>query len=344
MKIQIKTQLNPTESVVDTILKDRGLTRDWFTAGETDLLDGRTFRNFEAAKNLLKDNLTKNIAIYVDSDTDGFCSSSIIYMWLKSKYHIQPKVIIPEGKVHGIIPTLIPNDIDLLIVPDASSSEALIHKGLMEKGIKILVLDHHEFNLENGEYATIINPQHPDCTYGNKSISGTGVTYKFTEGIDIEEGVDYHSKYLDLVAIATVADVMNIGTMDNKALVNLGLKNLQNPYFTTFHKFDGRSKMKKVTPGVISWYLVPPINGLIRVGNIQDKTELFQAMVGELPAEMVVANVTKLKGKQDRQKEPIIVRIAMNLNAKPDSKTHGVIMTDIPSSTPKAMTGLIAGK
>ena len=344
MKIEIKTALQPEKSALDTILENRGLTRDWLTAGREDLLDGRVFRHFKEADSLLKANLDKKIGIYVDSDTDGFSSASIMYMWLKEKYGIQPEVIIPEGKVHGIIPTLIPEDIDLLIVPDASSSEALIHKPLIDRGTNILILDHHEFNLSNGEFATIINPQHPDCPYANKFISGTGVTYKFMEGVDKNEGVDFHSKYIDLVAIATVADVMDMSSMDNKALINIGLSHVQNPYFVSYHKIDNRIKDMEIDPIVVGFYMVPPINALIRLGNLKEKRELFEALVGELPPEMVAAAIKSIKGKQDRQKDPIVTRIAMTLNSTEGSKTHAVIMTTAPINTPRSMTGLIAGQ
>lgn len=342
MKIDIKAKLEG--GVVDTILENRGLTRDWLDAGREHLLDGRVLRNFEKGEALLKKHLNNRIGILVDSDTDGFSSSGILYQWLKEKYQIDPVVIIPEGKIHGIMEHLIPRDLDLLIVPDASSSEALIHKKLMDEGIEILVLDHHEFNLSNGEFATIINPQHPDCPYENKSISGTGVTYKFMEGVDKNEGVDFHSKYIDLVAIATVADVMDLKTMDNKAMVNIGLSNITNPYFSAYHKFDKRINEMEIDPIVVGFYMVPPINALIRLGGIDEKTELFDAIVGKMPAEMVVATVGKIKGRQDRQKDPIITRIAMTLNSTEGSKDHAVIMTTAPANTPKSMTGLIAGQ
>lgn len=344
MKIDIKTELKG--NVVDTILETRGVSKAWLDAGREHLLDGRKLRNFDKAEALLNKHIKNKskIGIFVDSDTDGFSSSGILYQWLKDKYGVKANVIIPEGKVHGILQHLVPEDLDLLIVPDASSSEALIHKDLIAKGIEILILDHHEFNLSNGEFAVIINPQHPDCPYENKNISGTGVTYKFMEGVDRNEGKDFHSKYIDLVAIATVADVMDLKTMDNKALVNIGLSNVVNPYFSAYHKFDQRIKDMEIDPIVVGFYMVPPINALIRLGGVEEKTELFEAIVGELPAEMVVASVGKIKGRQDRQKDPIITRIAMTLNAQEGSKDHAIIMTTAPFNTPRSMTGLIAGQ
>lgn len=344
MKIKVATEIGPGENAVDCVLKSRGLNRAWLTAGKNDLLDGRELRNFESGSKLLKDSLDKNIAIYVDSDTDGFCSSAIMYLWLKDKYKKEAKIIIPEGKVHGIIASLIPEDIDLLIVPDASSSERVIHKELFEKGIKTLILDHHEFDSSKDQYAIIINPHHPECPYKNKGLSGTGVVYKFIEGIDRNDGVDFYSKYIDLAAIATVADSMDLKEMDNKALVNIGLKEIHNPYFKEAKKADNRVKDKTMDAIIVGFYLVPTINALIRLGSIEEKIDLFNAIVGITPPQSVIANLKRVKSKQDNDKEPIITRIALNLQSQPGGLDHAIIFTNTPAHTPKSITGVIAGQ
>lgn len=343
MKINVAMELKGGSSAVESVLEHRGLTQEWLDAGEKDLLDGRAMHNFEKAEALLKDNLGKKIALYVDSDTDGFSSSAIMYGWLKEKYNITPEVIIPAGKVHGIILELVPEDISLLIVPDASSSETDFHKKLVDRGTQVLVLDHHEIAPAEEEYAVIVNPHHPKCTYSNKNLSGTGVVYKFIEGVDKNEACDYHTKYLDLVAIATVADSMSLASMDNKAIVNLGFKELRNPYFKEYYNFNQRLASKPFNPMLVSFYLVPPINALIRIGEVEDKRALFYAMAGESAPQSVVAMIGRIKSKQDRDKTPVITRIAINLE-KEDGLKHNAIMTRIPPVAEKAITGVVAGQ
>ena len=343
MKINVAMELNKSKGAVGSILSHRGLTEEWLSAGEKDLLDGRDMRNFEKAEQLLKENLEKKIAIYVDSDTDGFSSSAIMFAWLADKYGVVPEVIIPAGKVHGIILDLIPEDIDLLIVPDASSSEGEIHKILIERGTQVLVLDHHEIDLEGGEHAVIVNPHHPECTYKNKDLSGTGVVYKFIEGVDKNDKVDFYSKHLDLAAIATVADSMSLKSMDNKAIANLGLREINNPYFKEYYNFNTRLASKPFDATLVSFYLVPPINALIRIGEVEDKRDLFFAMAGEAQAQPVVAMIGRIKSKQDRDKTPVITRIALNL-AKEDGLKHSAIMTKVPPTAAKAVTGVMAGQ
>ena len=76
------------------------------------------------------------------SDNDGITSFAICKQWvLDKKPDLQITTIVPEGKVHGILEQLIPDDIQLLIVPDASSSEPKKHKLMADKNIDVLVLD-----------------------------------------------------------------------------------------------------------------------------------------------------------------------------------------------------------
>lgn len=250
-----------------------------------------------------------------------------------------------EGKTHGIIEAVLPpiNDYDLLIIPDASSSETKKHKKLYEQGKEILILDHHECEDTTEEYAVIINPHHPKCTYPNKDLSGVGVVYKFIEAIDKLIGVDNHTQFLDLVATGMVADVMSVRSMENKALINMGLNNIVNPYIKAYLKADGRVKGKPFTPNVISFYLAPQINALIRMGTLEEKLELCAAMIGAIDAEFVVAKIISIKGKQDRKKDPVFTRIVMDMQ-KVDRDKNKVLIGELPKHTPTSLTGLIAGQ
>ena len=61
-----------------------------------------------------------------------------------------------SGKEHGIIVSTVPEDVKLVIAPDSSSNDYDQHKELSEKGIDVLVIDHHEAE-KVSEYACVIN-------------------------------------------------------------------------------------------------------------------------------------------------------------------------------------------
>ena len=97
----------------------------------------------------------------------------------------------------------------------------------MEKGIDILIIDHHNA-AEVSEYACIINNQL--CDYPTKSLSGAGMVYKFCSYIDELLGVNYADDYLDLASLGIIADVMDLRDLETKHIISRGLKNIRNPF------------------------------------------------------------------------------------------------------------------
>src|SRR5699024_11529485 len=88
--------------------------------------------------------------------------------------------------------------IDILLVPDAGSNDREAHLTLNEKGVDILILDHHQYDflLEPHERTIIINNQNPDSKL-NKNLTGVGVVYKFIEAYKEELNIDVDvTKYL----------------------------------------------------------------------------------------------------------------------------------------------------
>ena len=60
------------------------------------------------------------------------------------------------GKAHGLILETIPEDVKLVIAPDSSSEDYEVHKELNDKGVDVLVIDHHEAKMVS-EDACVIN-------------------------------------------------------------------------------------------------------------------------------------------------------------------------------------------
>ena len=57
------------------------------------------------------------------------------------------------------------------------------------------------------------------------------MVYKFCSYIDELINVDYANQFLDLVSLGMVADMMDLRDFETKHLINLGLKQIRNPYF-----------------------------------------------------------------------------------------------------------------
>jgi single-stranded-DNA-specific exonuclease len=174
------------ENYTKTLLRERGV-EDVLTFLNPDfsfIQDPLGMDNMAAGAALLMSNIgpNKTILICADCDVDGYTSATIMYQYIKK---LQPeteiKYFLHEGKQHGLEDLIIEirnddTDYDLIIMPDASSNDYEYHKELGERGIPVLVLDHHIVEEEIHENAVVINNQ-SSSNYRNKELTGAGVAW-----------------------------------------------------------------------------------------------------------------------------------------------------------------------
>lgn len=230
------------------------------------------------------------IFIQIDSDCDGFTSAATLINYLNCLFPTKIRQNIcyrmHEGKQHGILVDTIPEGIKLVIAPDSSSNDYEQHRILKERGIDVLVIDHHEADYESPD-ACVINNQL--CDYPNKTLSGVGVVYKFCCYIDSLLGVNYADQFLDLVALGMIGDMMDLRDFETKHLIQKGLKQIRNPFFRTMVDKQAYSLRDGVTPVGIAFYVVPYINGMVRMGKQREKILLFESMIDYLGYEQIAS-------------------------------------------------------
>lgn len=280
-------ELLKEEDLLHELLKHRGVENPskLLSVSGNDIHDGMLFKNMLKGLKLLKKHIKNNstICIIVDSDFDGYSSASVIYQYIKNISHsIQIVFVIHSKKEHGIKLEELKNiSYDLLIVPDAGSSDLNEIKELHKQGKDILILDHHKFKSDS-DYAVIINCQ--DRQYPNNTLAGVGVTYKFCKEFDKKYGYDFADSYLDLVACGMVADDMDLRDYETRYLVLEGLKQLSSDNCNRLLKeicLKNEKRIKK-TPTILNvgWNIAPLINAVTRVGTMEEKENLFKAMIG----------------------------------------------------------------
>lgn len=181
-----------------------------------------------------------------------------------------------HNKHHGIVIEDIPPDVKLIIALDASSNEYDIHQQLKEKGIDILVIDHHLAEQES-EYACVLNNQL--CDYPNKALSGVGMTYKFCCYFDSLLNTHEADKYLDLVALGLTADMMDIRSFETKHLINKGFAQVRNPFIKEMWIKNEYNLGEILTPMGVAFYIVPYINAIARVGTYEECLLLAESML-----------------------------------------------------------------
>lgn len=307
------------ESLVDSVLRTRGLSRENVEAllntQKKDMIDWRNLDNIHKGIELLLSHVKKKdlIGLLVDCDNDGVASSVEMYNYLKEyDPSIEIKVFLHKGKQHGlsydVFDDIAKSGIKLLIVPDAGTNDIKQQNKLVALGINILNIDHHNYADEWEEVKNVvtINPQ-GSPNYTNKSISGSGVVYKFLQGLDEALGINNADNYSDLAGMGCVADVMSGLELDTRYLMNCSVDQtkLKNPFLKyLIIKKIGNGDLNLTS---MAWNIVPCINSVMRLGTSVEKEAVFNAFINIEGNEEVLETGYKkanaCKSRQDRLKK-----------------------------------------
>ena len=296
MKYQLRTKNYNNETIelaLHDLLIDRGIKHplEWLQPNYSYEHSPMLFKEMRKGIEMLKSTISNSeasIMVVVDSDLDGYTSGAIILNLLKLIQRGQEiNFVLHPNKEHGIVLEDIPDDVDLLIVPDAGSSQKAEHLKLLENGTKVIILDHHEMvnDMSYGQYQdniAIVNSQEED--YPNHALSGAGVALKFAQAYCERYGVLFPNKLYALAACGIVADVMDIGELENKQIVTTGLKYLREHLFlyqliqdTHYNNEDPEPTIKD-----IGWVIGPNINAIIRLGTQEQKNMIFKSLVSPM--------------------------------------------------------------
>lgn len=310
MNFQLKAPRIPHLSVVEQVFVNRGIPADevthYLNTSEADVIDPATITNMETGAKMLVSHIAQGhkVLVQIDSDCDGFTSAAVLINYLNCLFpgFVQNNVFYRPhtNKAHGIIPETVPSDVKLVIAPDSSSNEFEIHEELHNRGVDVLVIDHHN-TTHYSEHACVINNQMDD--YPTKSLSGVGMVYKFCSYLDQLFHVDYADQYLDLVALGILADVMDLRDFETRYLVDKGLANIRNPFLRGMVTKQAFQLKDRVTPHGISFYIAPGVNAITRVGTVEEKLMLFESMLEFRAYEQIPSTKRGCKGQFETRVE-----------------------------------------
>lgn len=116
-------------------------------------------------------------------------------------------------------------------------------------------------------------------------------------------GTDYSDSLLDLTALGLIGDVMDLRNFETRRLVDKGLAQITNPFFTAMVEKQSYSLGGEITPIGIAFYVVPFINAVVRMGEMEDKIALFEALLDYRGNEMVPSTKRGCKGQMEKRAE-----------------------------------------
>jgi len=181
----------------------------------------------------------ERIVVYGDYDADGIMSTSILVKGLSVLgasvgYYIPDRVEEGYGLNMDALSRVYESGCDLLILCDTGISAYDEIEEAKSKGIKVIIIDHHEPPVSSCGNThiippadAVIDPKQSDCSYLFKHMCAAGLCYRFVKGFYEHSEIEFllDKELLIMAAIATFCDIVDL-TEDNRVIAYNGLEAL----------------------------------------------------------------------------------------------------------------------
>ena len=233
-------QLDAFDPVCARLYASRGVTSaaelDYGLAG---LAPVSSLDNIEAAVELLESHRHKRIVIVGDFDVDGATSTALMLRCLRAFGFSDVDYLVPNRFEYGygltpeIVRVAAERQPALIVTVDNGISSAAGVEEAKQRGIAVLVTDHHLPGSEVPDADVIVNPNLEGSRFPSRNLAGVGVAFYVLAalGRSLDRAgqtgaAKVPARYLDLVALGTVADVVPLD-YNNRILVQQGLDRIR---------------------------------------------------------------------------------------------------------------------
>ncbi len=368
-KIAEKYHITP---VLARIMRNRDITGDEeierFLHGDlNDLHDSFLMKDMEKAADIIMEKIRegKSIRIIGDYDVDGICSTYILCTGIRElggrvDTAIPHRIKDGYGLNDHLIEEAAADKIDTIITCDNGIAAAPQIQLAREKGMTVIVTDHHEVPFEDGENGrrfllpkgdAVVDPKQPECQYPFKQICGGVVAFKLIQMLldfadmarkDQQRRQQLLDELLVFAALATVCDVMELRD-ENRIIVKKGLAlmsqaaNLGLKALLMVNGIDG----KELSPYHAGFMIGPCLNATGRLDTAVRALELFQAKDWK----EAVTIAEDLKSLNDSRKllTEEGVKEAVRLVEETEISKDKVLVIYLPECH-ESLAGIIAGR
>lgn len=345
-------------------IKDITSVRDFLNVSPVNIHDPFLMNDMEKAVSCIIQAIhnRKRILIYGDYDVDGVTASAL-YLEFFRRCGADVDIHIPDRMSEGYslneraVQLAGSNNFEIIITADCGTSSAGPIRFARGLGIDVIVTDHHEPQKELPEAFALLNPNRHDSTYPFKGLTGVGVAFKLVQALsmtietsmplrgtkeDENMGVTPY-RYLDLVALGTIADIAPL-TGENRFFVKNGLKLL------TEEKRAGIAALKKVAGigrrdvnvGTVSFALAPRINASGRLYKADLAVRLLITRDRE-EAMSIAVYLDNLNQQRQRIETSIRDEIREEISTRMDFKDEKVIVM-ASAKWHQGVIGIVASK
>lgn len=325
-----------------------------------DLDDPFRLKNLRAAVLRIIEAIEKNqkILVFGDYDVDGITSTAVLVGILRH-FGVDPIYFVPRRMEEGyglssaaIDRALANGTPDLFIALDCGTNASDSIKYILEKGMDLIVVDHHQGKGSSDEGYILMNPHVHDVEGAPWHLMCTvGLVFKLAHGLVKEmrlrnnpKGWEINLKdYLDLVAMGTVADLVPL-LNENRIVARYGIKRLKTTHrmgIQALIRASGIANGEDITPIDISFKLGPRINASGRLAD------------ASLPLEMLLGNdfnvcyraaceLNEINKERQEIERGVLDDAMKQIESLNIAKQHCIVVYD--QNWHPGVVGIIAGK
>ena len=353
------------DPLIARIIRNRDITdekeiTEYLYGGKEALHNPHLLKDADKAAEIIAEGIAgkKAMRIIGDYDIDGVNATYILLEGIR-RCGGNVDAAIPDRMKDGyginehLIEQALSDGKELLITCDNGIAAINEINFAKEKGMTVVVTDHHEIPYRNTEQGkeflrsnadAIVNPKQADCPYPCKGICGAVVAWKLVqvlyERMDIP--VEEADIFIENAGFATVGDVLDL-TGENRILVKLGLKALEHTKNPGMKALIAKNKLsdKPLSAYHIGFVLGPCINASGRLDTAKRSLELLlerdEVKASALADELVELNESrKYMTQQETQK-------ALEQIGKEGREKDKVLVVYLPECH-ESLAGIIAGR
>lgn len=283
------------------ILTSRGITEyedvEEFFDPDFSFCDSYLIRDMDKAVERIKKaiEMYEKICVFGDYDADGVTSTALMYSYLLSAgadvtYYIPDRISEGYGMNKEAVRKIADGGVKLIVTVDngiSATEEVDFAKTL---GVDVVITDHHKPGEELPRAEAVVDPHRDDDNLPFRDWAGVGVAFKVVSALNDGDCMDIISRYADIIAVGTIADVVDL-VDENRAIVRYGVAKINSdPCFgiAALKQISGVGD-KYVSSVGVTYSLAPRINAAGRMASAEAALKLILSDNEDIAAELAEA-------------------------------------------------------
>ena len=345
---------SPVNSLLEKMLKSRCTSlqeAEEFLSEREILNDPTLLPDIEKAVSRVSEAIEQGekICIYGDYDCDGVCATAILVDYLQNVggrvfYYIPHREKEGYGMNKNAVDFIKSQGASLIITVDngITAMEEISYAASL--GMDTVVTDHHTPRDVLPKSAANVNPHIKGCEYPFKNICGAMVAFKLICAMEGEQGFFLLEQYADLLAIATIGDIMELRN-ENRFVVKKGIefiKEGRREGITSLLEKAGITDLSTVNSETLSFALCPRINAAGRMDSADFPVMLFLSESRE-EMEELSSHLDSLNSKRKEEESGIINEIKDQFAKNPNLLKDRIMVLEGRNWNP-GVVGIVASR